>query len=261
MLSIISLAFFSFQLFNPTVKLSSGKQVSLVGTGPPVIFSSGLFSTMPRSLYNDFINNLKKNVTIVSLNNFNPLSKRDINDIVDSLNVNSISYISHSSFQPDILESDKINKAVLVDPICLPKINVGSLNSVDLNAVNIDVKFPVMIFKAAKLYEGDKTLPEWQDPSIKGIVCSEVVDNVGHPDLLDDTWADIAKNLGFWNTADGEKVDFKDWKFIKNSNIKEIRKKYRDYLADKTLAFINNDNIQIPINPEVLTKNLEMESI
>ena len=261
MLGIISLAFFSFQLFNPTVKLSSGKQVSLVGTGPPVIFSSGLFSTMPRSLYNDFINNLKKNVTIVSLNNFNPLSKRDINDIVDSLNVNSISYISHSSFQPDILESDKINKAVLVDPICLPKIDVGSLNSVDVNAVNIDVKFPVMIFKAAKLYEGDKTLPEWQDPSINGIVCSEVVDNVGHPDLLDDTWADIAKNLGFWNTADGEKVDFKDWKFIKNSNIKEIRKKYRDYLADKTLAFINNDNIQIPINPEVLTENLEMESI
>ena len=258
MLSIVNLAILSFQLFNPTVKLSSGKQVSLVGTGPPVIFSSGLFSTMPRALYNDFVANLKKNVTIVSVDNFSPLSKRDINDIVDTLNVNSVSYISHSSFQPDILESDKINKAVLVDPICLPKVDVGNLNSVDVNAVNIDVKFPVMIFKAEKLYEGDKTLPEWQDPQINGIVCTETIDNVGHPDLLDDTWADIAKNLGFWNTAQGEKVDFKDWKFIKNSNLKQIRKKYRDYVADKALDFINKDNSDaLIISPEVLTDNVE----
>lgn len=258
MLSIVNLALLSFQLFNPTVKLNSGKQVSLVGTGPPVIFSSGLFSTMPRALYNDFIGNLKKNVTIVSVDNFSPLSKRDIDDIVDGLNVNSISYISHSSFQADILESDKINKAVLIDPICLPKVDIGALNSVDINPVNIDVKFPVMIFKAEKLYEGDKTLPEWQDPQINGIVCTEVVDNVGHPDLLDDTWADIAKSLGFWGTAEGEKVDFKDWKFIKNNNLKEIRKNYRDYVADQALDFINNDSTEdLAISAEVLTDKVE----
>ena len=141
MFSIINLVFLGFQLFNPTVQLNSGKKVSLVGEGPPVIFSSGLFGTMPRILYNDFINNLKKNVTIVSLNNFSPLSKNDINDIVNKLNVDSVSYISHSSFQSNILESDTINKAILIDPICLPTVDIGNLNSVDVNKVNINVKF------------------------------------------------------------------------------------------------------------------------
>lgn len=241
MFSILAFTLLSFQLFNPTVRLSSGKQISLIGEGPPVIFSSGLFSTMPTGLYNDLINKLKKNVTIVSLDNFSPLSKRDINDIVDSLNVNSISYLSHSSFRPDILESDKINKAILVDPICLPKFDVESLNQVDLSPVNIDVKFPVIIFKAEKLYEGDKTLPEWQDPLINGVVSTEVINDVGHPDLLDDTWAEVAKGLGFWDTAKGEKVDFKEWKFVKNNNVKAIRKRYRDYVAERTLEFINLD--------------------
>ena len=59
-------------------------------------------------LYNDLINSLKKNVTIISLDNLSPLSKKDIGDIADSLNVNSISYLSHSSFYSEILESDKI---------------------------------------------------------------------------------------------------------------------------------------------------------
>ena len=66
------------------------------------------------------------------------------------------------------------------------------------------------------------------------------------------------KKSWFWNTAQGEKVDFKDWKFIKNSNLKQIRKKYRDYVADKALDFINKDNSDaLIISPEVLTDNVE----
>lgn len=272
MFSILNLVILGFQLFNPSIRLNSGKQLSLVGTGPPVIFSSGLFNTMPRFLYNDLVNKLKHNVTVVTITDFSPLTKSDVNDIANSLNVNQVSYISHSSFNPEVLESDKINKAILVDPICLPQVNVGTFSQIDVDRVNIDVKFPVMIFKAEKLYEGVKTLPEWQDPEINGIVYSETVENVGHPDLLDDAWAEVAKTLGFWDTAHGDKMDFKDWKFIKNNNVKEIRKNYRDYVAEKTLDFINNDNIVVSKNmddddvdddkkyiDELETENIELE--
>lgn len=271
MFSIVNFIVLGFQLFNPSIKLSSGKDLSLVGTGPPVIFSSGLFNTMPRFLYNDLVNKLKHNVTVVTITDFSPLTKSDVNDIANTLNVNQVSYISHSSFNPEVLESDKINKAILVDPICLPQVNVGTFSQIDVDRVNIDVKFPVMILKAEKLYEGVKTLPEWQDPEINGIVYSEVVENVGHPDLLDDVWADVAKSLGFWETAQGDKMDFKDWKFIKNNNVKEIRKNYRDYVAEKSLNFINNDCSNLVVSEivdndddkqyidELETENIELE--
>ena len=35
------------------------------------------------------------------------LSKKDIDDIAETLNVDSVSYISHSSFNPEVLESKK----------------------------------------------------------------------------------------------------------------------------------------------------------
>lgn len=241
MISIINILLLGFQLFAPTVRLNSGKQISLVGTGPPVVFSSGLFNTMPRQLYNNLIDQLKDNVTIVSINDFTPLSKNDINDIVTALNVDSVSYISHSSFNPDVLESNKINKAVLIDPICIPKVNLGGFNQLDVNKVNISPNFPVMVIKAEKLYDSVKSLPEWQDPHINGIVYSEIVPNVGHPDILDDIWADVAKQIGLWDTAQGTVVDFKEWKFVKNNDIKEIRKKYRELISKKSLEFINND--------------------
>ena len=76
MLNLLTLVSVAFSIFNPSVKLNSGKQLSLVGSGPPVVFSSGLFGTMPRELYGEFISNLKKNVTILSINNVEPISKR-----------------------------------------------------------------------------------------------------------------------------------------------------------------------------------------
>ena len=259
MFSILNLAMLSFQLFNPSIRLNSGKQITLVGEGPPVVFSSGLFNTMPRSLHNNFIDNLKKNVTIVSINDFSPLTKNDIYDIATSLNVDSVSYISHSSFKPEVLESDKINKAMLIDPICIPQLNFGALNSVDVDRPQIDVKFPVMIFKAEKLYEGlSKGLPKWQDPEINGVVSTEIINNVGHPDILDDVWADVAKNLGFWETAQGDIVNFKEWKFVKTNNIKSIRKEYRNYVAQKCLDFIYNSVQNLKI---VDTNVKELESI
>ena len=53
-LIIIGLASVS-AFFNPSVKLSNGRTATLNGRGPPVLFSTGLFGTMPQQFYNELI--------------------------------------------------------------------------------------------------------------------------------------------------------------------------------------------------------------
>ena len=92
---IFNILLLGLHLFSPTVKLESGKDLTLVGKGPPVVFSSGLYNTIPYFMYNKLLNKMKDKVTIVSINDFSPLGKKDIDDIAQTLNVDKISYISH----------------------------------------------------------------------------------------------------------------------------------------------------------------------
>ena len=54
--------------FNPSVRLSSGKTASITGKGPPILFSTGLFGTMPNHMYGNIMNELKKNMTLSTIN-------------------------------------------------------------------------------------------------------------------------------------------------------------------------------------------------
>lgn len=231
---MITIITFLLSFFNPSIKLSSGKSITLLGNGSPVLFSSGLFGTMPSFLYNKFLDDIKKEFTIVNINDITPITQKDINDVTKSLSVDYISYISHSSFNPDILESTKINKAILFDPICIPNLNFNGVNQ-----QNIDAKFPILIIKADKLYNSDPTIPDWQTPNINGNVTEIFYKNVGHPDILDDFWANFAKSYGFWDTSDGKIQKFSDWK-LKRNDVKDERKKYRKFLSKKAIEFINN---------------------
>ena len=226
--TVISLLTF----FSSTINLNSGKKATLSGTGPPLLFSSGLFGTMPPFIYNEFLNNLKNNFTIITLNNVLPLEREDIEDVTRSISVENLAFLSHSSFNSDILETDKINSAVLLDPICLPNVNVYGLNSKE-----IDVNYPILIVKSDKLYNSSPSIPIWQRPNFKQSVEEVNYENVGHPDILDNMWANIAKTNGFWDTTNGEKQSFLDWNYNKDS-IKKIRKDYREFVAEKCKSFI-----------------------
>lgn len=226
--------YFIFSFFSPSIRLQSGRTAKLRGNGPPLLFSPGLFGTMPPLFYNNFLNNLKKNLTIITINDFSPLEKSDIIDVTKSLCVDSIAYLSHSSFNPTILETEKINKAILLDPICVPNIDFGGVNK-----QIIQIEYPALLIKADKLYNSEPTIPSWQTPNIKGNVSEIYYKNVGHPDILDNRWANIAKRYGFWDTSDGEMQNFKDWKFNKN-NLNRVRKNYRNYVSKKSIDFIFN---------------------
>ena len=62
-------------------------------------------------------------------------------------------------------------------------------------------------------------------------------EDVGHPDILNDNWANFAKVNGFWDTTDGVKQPFKEWK-LNTQSIKKVRKEYRSILSDKIINFI-----------------------
>lgn len=220
-------------IFSKNIKLDSGRSVQLSGRGPPVLFSTGLFGTMPRFLYNDFLSNLEKKCTIITFNDYSPLNSDDIDDVVNKICVDKIGYISHSSFNYNILENDKIKSAALLDPICLPEIN---LNGASKRTINLN--YPILTIKASKLYDADFSLPDWQDPNFQGKNITNIVyKNVGHPDILNDQWANLAKNYGFWDSTNGEIIKFDYWNY-KDNNIKKIRNKYRKIIAYKIQKFI-----------------------
>jgi len=228
--------------FNPTVKLSNGRSATLNGRGPPVLFSTGLFGTMPEQFYTQLIKNMKHNVTIVTLDGIMPIMPKDITDLADSLKVDSITYAGHSSFNPVLLETDRINNALLIDPIVIPEFDINGILSGGLNNIettSISVNYPVIVIKSEKLYQSKLDLPTWQELEINGNVQSEIFNGVGHPDILDDTWANLAKSTELWGTAQGETVGFKEWKYDNKNTIPSIRKEYRQYVSRKILELVN----------------------
>ena len=144
--------------FTPTIKTSKGDKLTISGKGPPILFSPGLYGTMPPQFYNNFLNKLKKNNTIITYDNYQQLNSESINDVTRAIGVDKISYVSHSSFDPDILNNEIINKAVLLDPITVPNVN---FNGVERH--QIEPRFSILIIKAEKLYKTETPLPDWQE--------------------------------------------------------------------------------------------------
>ena len=214
MLRIISLSYLvisvlSFNIFSPKPKTSSGRELIVVGKGPPVLFSPGLFGTMPKWFYGEFLNNLKKNVSIVTINDFYPLKIDDICEIADSIAVDKISLITHSSFEPNILTCDRLNAAALCDPISIPDFDFSGIKT---KSVTTDI--PILGIKAEKAYSSKKSIPEFQ--------CTEIIGNY----------------INIWRNN----INFTDWKLLPNN--KPDRKKYREYISKRILEFLfNNTNL------------------
>ncbi len=236
LLFIFNLISINSFLFQNSLKLSSGKTISFSGNGPPVLFGTGLYGTMPQFIYSNFVNDLKKNLTIININGNSPIVKSDIEDITNAINSDKISYIGHSSFNYDILESKKINAAILLDPLFVPLLSFNGFNS-----PLIKPKYNLLVLNTDKLINSDnKKPPEWQFLNLHKSVEVLTIKNVGHPDLLDDRWANIAQNFNLWDMAEGEKMNFNNWKFNSKKTISNIRKEYRKELANKIINFIEN---------------------
>lgn len=218
--------------------MPSGASVSLHGTGPPVVFSSGLFNTMPSWLYRQLFATMTKNVTLVVPTG--PVTADAIGDIADALRVDHVGLFAHSSFLANALASPRLQAAVLCDPITLPEVGVAGLQPTSIRA-----QCPVLSLRASRAYD-DATvpIPPLNTPAIAGEGCATAtVDAAGHPDILDDVWADLAARTGLWQTIRSQPtLSFREWYSVAPPidpvEVKESRARYRADVAERALRFL-----------------------
>ena len=225
----------SLAFFTPTVHLSTGTKVSLFGKGPPLVFSSGLFGSMPHNIYSNFVSLMEKNTTVCVVDKA-IITKSDVEEVADALGVTTIGFVSHSSFDTNILNSDRVFKAVLFDPSYLPKIE-----NFQLSQPSVKARFPVTVVSAKKTFENPKFIPDMFSLEVEDSA-TETFDNVGHVDLLDDTWADLGMRTGLFAGAKPNPVSFLEWNNRNVENIKDARKRFRLDAADIVKKFMNAGN-------------------
>ena len=241
MLGLAALTATSF-FGNPTISIGGGRKATLIGTGPPVIFSTGLFGTMPSFFYSDLFKLIKHNVTLVTLDS-GVLNKENVKNVASALGVSEVGFMSHSSFDASVLSSPFIRSAVLCDPIALPSIvGVPFASSEPFASASVDASYPVLTIRAERAYNAmqiDTPIPEFLEPKPKDEDNwrTETLPGVGHADVLDDAWADVGANLIPWiNGPTLPTTDFRSWSLAssKPAALKKIRDAYRKKLA--TLA-------------------------
>lgn len=217
-----------------TIALNNGRTARLRGSGPPVVFSSGLYGICPHQAYNSLGKLLSENLTMVHVEGgMKFMTVEDVENVADALQVDQVGFFSHSSFDPDILESNRVRKAVLCDPIGVPRIS-DLVQHKSLQPY-VDTNVQVLEVRAEKLYNGKFELPLLNQWNIQGDVKTIFMDS-GHVDLMDDFWVWIAKKLGFWEMLSPPASSFENFEF-KSKNIKNIRKEYRKSLSDVSTAF------------------------
>ena len=236
-----SLLIFFFSFFTPNIKLNSGKTLKFKGKGPPLLFSTGLYGTMPNFIYSNIQNKLLKNFTLIINPNYNSLSINDINNLVNELQVDYIGLFSHSSFNDKLLECKYFNKITLCDPITTPNFQFNGFSK-----KKILPKCDISIIRAEKLYRSDLTIPDYQTPFIKkNKIKSDIIyQDVGHPDILDNYWANLAIYSSLWKGIEIKKKinKYNDWK-LENLNknniylINKMREEYRTFIAKETINF------------------------
>ena len=65
----------------------------------------------------EFTQKLSKNFTLIFTDSLDTFKWKNIEEISDYIGVDKIGLVTHSSFDIDILDSDRIHKAVLCDPL------------------------------------------------------------------------------------------------------------------------------------------------
>lgn len=229
-----------FIVTSHVLSLKSGQTVTFRGTGAPVIFSSGIFNLVSRRFYSKFIKNMEKNFTMFYFNKFKPLEQVDINELADAICCEKLGLVCHSSFDIKILESSRIEKAILCDPICIPDIYFdGFVNK------EADVSFPVMICKAQYLYDSKIVIPSFQTPILNTNtdMVEKIYENIGHADILDDQWAYIAKKSKLWVSSSSPLIDFENWSYenmMKKDDVEMILRDYRASLVNDITSFLNH---------------------
>lgn len=225
--------------FTPTIRTQDGQRVSLYGSGPPVLFSSGLFGVMPRRLYTSLFAHLTKEFTLAVPEDVGPVTAATVAAVADALAVDKIALLSHSSFDHNILESTRVQTAVLCDPVVLP--NLDWMQG-GLVAPRTSPTFPIRVLRAELAYDIDTPgIPDMISPSFdEGVdVTMRTFEGIGHADLLDDVWAKLGSDVIPWmKGVVPPPAPFDTWTIDARTQTSRLRALYREGVAEEIIGHI-----------------------
>ena len=233
---VSSLAFFA-----RSIDVGRGRQATLQGTGPPVVFSTGLYGTMPTFLYNDLFSRMTKNVTLVRVDQA-LVSETALEGVVRALGVDKVGLMAHSSFDVSILASSALRSAVLCDPVAFPAVAMPSMFATpELASPAVELAVPVLSIRAEQSYDPARApVPEFLKPNpADASLWKEVtIPGVGHADVLDDVWADMGPHFIPWTNTP------------QSPSTRAVRRAYRKEVADLALAHLLAEVDLLPVVPE-----------
>lgn len=261
----------SMEFFTPRVRLAGGKSVSLFGGGPPVMFSSGLYGLMSRRIYTKLFREMEQKVTLVVLNDASPVTEKIFEDTAEALAVDRLGFLAHSSFDANILRSDRVGRAVLCDPVVTPELSMMR----GMASKNVVCKQPVLTINAEKAYaRAAMPIPDFLAPKIIQDFTADsssvstappplVFPGVGHADLLDDLWAELGRNTLPWvESITPTPVSFHDWSFRGTErNANDVRSEYRSWVAKHALDHLLGVSEPVPDELVIHVEKSAAESI
>ena len=229
---LIALSLVSF--FHPTVRLPSGQTMTLLGKGPPVVFNSGLFGSMPRRLYTQLFRQMTNNITLVVPNGPTTVTAELVEETAKALSVETVGLFAHSSLDVNILRLPCLKSAVLCDPVVMPRLNMQPFqNPLEMSLQSPSVDIRIRCPTARGTYDASESspLPEFLDPDLPKDCTTQITfDHVGHADLLDDPWAELGPRVLPWMTGTTtERTTFEEW--TERESSKDVRTRYRDDVA------------------------------
>ena len=194
---IFMLAFFSTSMMS----------VVLSPKAPAIVFSSGLFNTMPSTLYQNVLGRIRQNVTVHNYNG--PLTRRSFEDLCDTLEADKMPLVAHSSFDSSLLGSHRLERVLLLDPATMPSLGVtGAVPTY------LDSRAPVRVIES-RLY--DKFVPRQFRPRVQNAIYEQAPFG-GHSDFLDPMWTRAAKAIGIPSDP-------------------STRAEYRDYIVEQVVLW------------------------
>lgn len=226
-LVLLALSFWDSLLPSRTLRLPSGGEISTFGRGPPCMFSSGLFGLMPRRLYTDLFSELMPHVTLVVLNDLSPVTRDTVEEVAETLAVETIAFLSHSAFDGSVLSSPVLHGAVLCDPVILPS------PTLPFARAPLPIVQP-LVLRAGRAYEGSGGMPDFLFPEVGSTTVT--YDDMGHADVLDDRWASLGPAVIPWMKGPArERTDFRSWAVQNQTSLVDSRRTYRSQLARRAV--------------------------
>jgi hypothetical protein len=166
---------------------------SMLTGNTQVVFSPGLYGNIPSIAYSGVLNTVRSQNCSVLIPT-RTLTKQTFETLCDTHEKDKLPLISHSSVDSNVLTSHRLERALLLDPAVLPRMEISGLKPSRIKA-----KAPVHII-LTRFYNSfvkSPFQPEIEDANLIQL------DYGGHSDLLDGILPWVASKIGIESDPDG----------------------------------------------------------